>query len=155
MQKQKNLTSDIVKGMGCFDLETLLLGPISHAVYCQLQVFTSFPLRGYFTTEQESESNKEYLSFIDDLRRYYLDLTQPTLLVSNTVKFFIDLPSFCNRLLLHKLFRLACLCSDELFLDPPVVKFGSINSEDSAGSLVASLMFFYLYSRILVTSHMP
>ena len=136
MQKQKNLISDIVKGMGCFDLETLLLGPISHAVYCHLQRFTSFRLRGYFTTEQESESNEQYLSFLDDLDRCYPNLTQPTLLASITVKFLIDMPSQRNHPLLHKLFRLACLCLDEPFLDPPVVKFDCINSEDPASILV-------------------
>ena len=136
MQKQKILTSDIVKGMGCFDLETLLLGPISHAVHCHLQLFTSFRLRGIFTTEQESLSSEEYLSSLDDLRRCYPDSTQPTLLVSSTVKFLIDTPSLRNHPLLHKLFRLACLCLDESFQDPPVVKFGSITSVDPASCLV-------------------
>ena len=127
--------------MGCFDLEILLNGPIVHAVYCHSKLFTrvsdcSFRLRNYFTLDQEAESNEEYLSFLDDLRRSYPGLTQPTLLVADTISFLVDLPSLHSRPILHKLFRLACLCIDEPFRELPTVKFGSIDSEDPASSLI-------------------
>ena len=127
--------------MGCFDLEILLNGQIVHAVYCHSKLFTivsdcSFGLRNYFTLDQEAESNEEYLSFLDDLRRSYPGLTQPTLLVAVTISFLVDLPSLHSRPILNKLFRLACLCRDEPFRELSTVKFGSIDSEDPASSLI-------------------
>ena len=84
-QELKGLTNDLVKGLGCFDLEIILLGPIAHSTYSHAQLFTSFRSRGYFTTDQETASGEEYLSFLDDLRRTYSDLAQPTLLIPDTV----------------------------------------------------------------------
>ena len=134
-QELKGLTNDLVKGLGCFDLEILLLGPIAYATYCHAQLFTSFRLRGYFTTDQETASGEEYLSFLDDLRRSYSDVAQPTLLIPDTVKFLVELPSLHSRPLLYKLFRLACLCLDEPFPVLPSVKFGSVSSDDPTSSL--------------------
>ena len=48
VQSQKSLTTDLMKGLGSFDLDTLLHDPLSHADYCFTQLFTSFRLRGYF-----------------------------------------------------------------------------------------------------------
>ena len=133
-QGLKGLTNDLVKGLGCFDLEIILLGPIAHATYCHTQLFTSFRLRGHFTMEQETASGEEYLSFVDDLRRTYSDLAQPTLLIPDTVKFLVELPILHSRPLLFKLFRLACLCLDEPFPVLPSVKFGSVDSDDPTSS---------------------
>ena len=138
-QELKGLTNDLVKGLGCLDLEILLLGPIAHATYCHTrhtQLFTSFRLRGYFTTDQETASGEEYLSFLDDLRRTYSNLAQPTLLIPDTVKFLVELPSLHSRPLLYKLFRLACLCLDEPFPVLPSVKFGSVSADDPTSSLI-------------------
>ena len=133
-QGLKGLTNDLVKGLGCFDLEIILLGPIAHATYCHTQLFTSFRLRGHFTMGQETASGEEYLSFVDDLRRTYSDLAQPTLLIPDTVKFLVELPILHSRPLLYKLFRLACLCLDEPFPVLPSVKFGSVDSDNPTSS---------------------
>ena len=41
VQNQKTLTSDLVKGLGSFELDPLLHAPLPHAVYCFTQLFTS------------------------------------------------------------------------------------------------------------------
>ena len=135
-QGLKGLTNDLVKGLGCFDLGTLLIGPVAHAPYCQSQLFTTFRLRGYFIIDQETTCGEEYFSFLDDFRRNYPDLEQPTMLISDTVKFLVDMPSLHSRPLLHKLFRLACSCLDEPFLVLPSVKFGSVDSDNPTNSLI-------------------
>ena len=84
--------------------------------------------------EQETASGEEYLSFVDDLRRTYSDLAQPTLLIPDTVKFLVELPILHSRPLLFKLFRLACLCLDEPFPVLPSVKFGSVDSDNPTSS---------------------
>ena len=111
VQNQKTLTTDLMKGLGSFDLNTLLHDPLSHANYCFTQLFTSFRLRGYFSSDQEVECHEEYRSFVDELRRKYPEL-------------------------LHKLFRLASLCLDEPFQTLPPVKFGSVDSDNPTSGFV-------------------
>ena len=100
VQKLKLPFSDIVKGVGSFDLETLLTGRIWHAMYCFSQVFLRFRLRGYFEVEQESLCREESQSFIDALPHSYLGLVQPTLLVKDSVRFLGEQSALKSRPLL-------------------------------------------------------
>ena len=143
-QELKGLTNDLVKGFGCFDSEILWLGPIAHATYCHAQLFTSFRLRGHFTTDQETASGEKFLSFLDDVRRTFSDLAQPTLLIPDTVKFLVELPTLHSCPLLYKLFRLACLCLDEPFPVLPSVKFGSVDSDNPTSSTFVCLFLAVL-----------
>ena len=130
IQSQNALTSDFVKGLCYFDLETILVGPIELAVYCFSQLFTSFRLRSFFTSEQEGARGEEYRSFLDDIRKTYPDLVQPTLFVTDTISFLLEQSSLRSRPLLYKLFRLACLCLDEVFQVLTAVKFGYVDTDD-------------------------
>ena len=147
VQNQKTLTTDLMKGLGSFDLDTLLHDPLPHAVYCFSQLFTSFRLRGYFSLEQETECQDEYVSFRDDLQRRYPDLHQPTLFILDTVGFLIEQSSLQSRPLLLKLFRLACLCLDEPFQTLPPVKIGSLDSDDPTSSFVDVVLPVQSYFR--------
>ena len=64
-QNNLQLTSDIVKGLGSFDLEIMFRSPLSQALYCFKQLFRSFHLRGYFQADDESILTEEYLSFLN------------------------------------------------------------------------------------------
>ena len=143
-QELKGLTNDLVKGFGCFDSEILWLGPIAHATYCHAQLFTSFRLRGHFTSDQETASGEKFLSFLDDLRRTFSGLAQPTSLIPDTVKFLVELLTLHSRPLLYKLFRLACLCLDEPFPVLPSVKFGSVDSDNPTSSTFVCLLLAVL-----------
>ena len=147
MQHQTSLTTDLVRGLGPFDLETLLTGPIEHAMYCHRQLFTSFRLRGYFSLDQECPCSEEYRSFVDVMRQTFPDLIQPTLFVKDTVDFLVAQVSLTSRPLLYKLFRLACLCLDEPFESLPVVTFGSVNTEDPTCSQVDVILPVQSYFR--------
>ena len=140
VQSLKPPTSDIVKGLGAFDLETLLIGRISHAMHCFSQLFSSFRLRSYFELEQETVCREEYRSFIDEMRNSYPDLTQPTLLVKDTVKFLGEQSALKSRPLLSKVFRFSCLCLDEPFETLPAIKFGSVNSDDPTSSHIDAVL---------------
>ena len=59
-------TSDIVRGLGSFDLEIMLSDPLEQATYCFKQLFTSFRLRGIFQPDEEALYLEEYLSFLDE-----------------------------------------------------------------------------------------
>ena len=136
VQNQKTLTTDLMKGLGSFDLNILLHDPLSNADYCFTQFFTSFRLRGYFCSDQDVECHEEYRSFVDKLRRKYPELHQPVLFVRDTVSFLIEQAFLHSRPLLHKLFRLASLCLDEPFQTLPPVKFGSVDSDNPTSGFV-------------------
>ena len=121
MQHQTSLTTDLVRGLGSFDLETLLTGSIEHAMYCHRQLFTNFRLRRYFSHDQECPCSEEYRSFVDVM--------------------------MTSRPLLYKMFRLACLCLDEPFESLPVVTFGSVNTEDPTCSQVDVILPVQSYFR--------
>ena len=136
VRNQKTLTTNLMKGLSSFDLDTLLHEPLPNAMYCFSQLFVSFRLRGHFSLEQEIECQEEYASFVDDLRRRYPELRQPTLFIRDTVAFLIEQATLLSRPLLLKLFRLACLCRDEPFQTLPPVKFGSVDSDDPTSGFV-------------------
>ena len=59
-QSNLELTSDIVKGLGSFDLNIMICAPLSQALYCFKQLFGSFQLCNYFQHDDESICTKEY-----------------------------------------------------------------------------------------------
>ena len=123
-------TSDIVRGLGSFDLEIMLVDPIEQATYCFRQLFTSFRLRGIFLSDEETLYLEEYLSFIDELRRAHPDVQQPKLLIVDAVEFIPRQDALKARRYLTRIFRLSCLCLDEPRYSFTAVIFGSLNTDD-------------------------
>ena len=64
------------------------------------------------------------------MRQTFPELIQPTLFVNDTVESLIAQASLTCRPLLYKLFRFACLCSDEPFDNLLVATFGSVITDD-------------------------
>ena len=122
--------------MGSFDLEILLKFPLSLATKCFGKLFTTFRLRGYFSPNQEYHAQEEYLCFVDELRVKFAEFDHPTLLIPDTVDFLMSQTTLPTRSLLLQCFKLACLCLDEPFRALPVVKFGSVNTDDLTRKLV-------------------
>ena len=128
----------------------LLISYSTHITVSQL--FTSFSLRGYFSLDQETECQEEYVSFVDDLRRKYPEFHQPTLFVLHTVGFLIEQASLQSRPLELKLFCLACLCLDGLFQTLPLVKFSSVDSDDPTSGFVDVVLPAQSYFRYVPNS---
>ena len=97
-------TSDIVKGLGSFDLEIMLVEPLENVAYCFKQLFTSFRLRGLLLPEEETVYTEEYMSFLDVLRQSHPGVQQPKPLIANTVEFVCGQESFKSRLYLRRIF---------------------------------------------------
>ena len=91
-------TSDIVKGLGSFDLEIMLVEPLENAAYCFKQLFTSFRLRGLLQPEEEAVYTEEYMSFLDILRQSHPGVQQPKLLIADTIEFVCGQECFKSRL---------------------------------------------------------
>ena len=123
-------TSDIVKGLGSFDLEIMLVEPLENAAYCFKQLFTSFRPRGLLQPEEETVYTEEYMSFLDIFRQSHPGVQQPKLLIADTIEFVCGQESFKSRLYLRRIFQLRCLCLDEPRMSFPLVKFGSHGTDD-------------------------
>ena len=135
-QSLKGLTADIIKGLGAFDLSTLLVDPPELGTYCLRQLLSSFRLRGYYDATEESECLDEYATIMDSLRQQYPGISQPSLLIADTVDFLVGQESLQTRPLLHKLFKLSCLRLDVPFPQLPGVKFWNVDSEDPTSQLI-------------------
>ena len=139
-QSNLQLTSDIVKGLGSFDLDVMFRCPLSQALYCYKQLFRSFQLRGYFQPDEESLYTEEYLSFLDELRKELPELDQPRVIIIDAVSFISTHEGLRTRPHLARIFRLSCLCLDEDFTSMPPVKFGPIRTDDPKSKLVDTIL---------------
>ena len=145
-QGLSRFTSDIVKGLGSFDLEILLQDPLEQATYCFKQLFTSFKLRGVFKADEEAIYLEEYLSFIDELRRGHSEDQQPKLLINDAIEFISRQDSLKTRRHLTRIFRLSCLCLDEPRFSFPAVRFGSVRTDEPVCTMfdvVAPIQSYY------------
>ena len=138
-QSNLQLTSDIVKGLGSFDLDIMFCAPLSQALYCFKQLFRCFQLRGYFQPEDESLLTEEYLSFLDELRKEMPDMTQPRVIIFDAVSFISGHEALRSRSLLSRIFQLSCLCLDESYTEMPIVKFGPVSTDDPKSKLVDTI----------------
>ena len=139
-QSNLQLTSDIVKGLGSFDLDVMFRCPLSQALYCYKQLFRSFQLRGYFQPDEVSLYTEEYLSFLDELRKELPELDQPRVIIIDAVSFISTHEGLQTRPHLARIFRLSCLCLDEDFTSMPPVKFGPIRTDDPKSKLVDTIL---------------
>ena len=134
-QKLSRFTSDIVKSLGSFDLEILMVDPMEQASYCFKQLFTSFRLRGVVDSSEETVYAEEYLSFVDELRRLHPDMQQPKLLIADAVDFISGQEALKTRRHLNRIFRLSCLCLDKPRFSFSGVRFGSVKTDDPTCSM--------------------
>ena len=129
-QKLQRFTSDIVRGLGSFDLDVMLVDPISLATFCFKELFTSFRLRGVLLADEETIYFEEYLSFLDELRKLHPNISQPKLLIPDVIEFVCGQEFYRSRPHLMRIFRLSCLCLDDPRVSFPPVKFGTVHTDD-------------------------
>ena len=126
-QNLQRFTSDIVRGLGSFNLDVMLVDPISLATFCFKELFTSFRLRGVLLADEETIYFEEYLSF---LRKLHPNISQPKLLIPDVIEFVCGQESYRSRPYLMRIFRLSCLCLDDPRVSFPPVKFGTVHTDD-------------------------
>ena len=86
-QSLKGLTTNIIRVLCAFDLNTLLVEPLELGKYCIGQLVSSFRLRDYYSPTEESHCLDEYITFVDDLRQRYTSMNQPTFFIFDTIDF--------------------------------------------------------------------
>ena len=130
----------------------MLKSPLALATRCYNNLFATFRLRNYFTLDQESQVQEEYVSFIDELRLKFAAFDQPTLLVPDTIDFLMEQTTLATRPLLLQSFKLACVCLDGPFRPLPPVKFSSFNTEDPTSKLVDVILPVQSFFKHVVNS---
>ena len=113
----------------------MLVDPIKQVTYCLKQLFTNFRLSWIFQDDEETLYLKEYLPFIEALRRSHPVVQQPKLLIMDAVEFITRQDAMKSRRYLTRIFRLRCLCLVEPQFSFPAVRFGSVNTDDATWSL--------------------
>ena len=73
---------------------------------------------------------------MDSLRPQYSGISQPTILINDSVDFLMGQESLRTRSLLYELFRLSCLCLDVPFPQLLAIKVWNINSEGPTSQLI-------------------
>ena len=126
----RRFTTDIVRGLGAFDLDVMLTDPTEQDTYCFKQLSSSFRFRGVLRANEAPMYSEEYFSFLDELRRDHLGILQPKLLTLDVIDFVCGQSAFKARLQLIRIFRLSCLCLDEPRQSFPPVKYGSTHTDD-------------------------
>ena len=139
-QSNLQLTSDIVKGLGSFDLDIMFCAPLSQALYCFKQLFRCFQFRNYFQPEDESLLTEEFLAFLDELRKEMPNMTQPRVIIVDAISFISGHEALPSRLLLSRIFRLSCLCLDDNYTEMPIVRFGTVSTDDPKSKLIDTIL---------------
>ena len=109
-RSQFDFTTMVAQGLDSIDLVILLKSPQSLATMCCGKLLMTFRLRWYFTADQETPAQEEFLSFADEVRASYADFDQPTLLIPDTIDFLLQQTTLQTRTLLLQCSKLACLC---------------------------------------------
>ena len=139
-QSNLQLTSDIVKSLGSFDLDIMFCAPLGQSLYCFKQLFRCFQLRNSFQPDDESLCTEEYLSFLDELRKEMPVLRQPRVIITDAVSFISRHEALQSRPHLLRIFRLSCLCLDENFTGMPMVRFGTVSTDDPKSKLIDTIL---------------
>ena len=131
--RQSDLNSDIVKGLAAFDPFILFRRPTEVALRHFDALYTTFHLRSWVVTADESSYRSEYLELLDYLRTTYspnFDFTETS---PDLIEFLMCLDFLQDRPRLLYLFKLCCLCITTSSPSLPAIVIGDINTSDFKG----------------------
>ena len=131
--RQSGLNSDIVKRLAAFDPFILHKRPIEVALRHFEALYTTFLLRSWVTSADETAYRTEYLELLDYLRGTYPSKFDFTETSPDLIGFLIGLEFLHDRPRLLYLFKLCCLCLTSSSPTLPAVVIGGINTSDFKG----------------------
>ena len=126
--KQSGISSDIVKGLACFDPYVLFKSTEEFSTKCFEQLYTSFRLRRWVLSSNASLCREQYLELLDHLRNLFPAPVDPVVAIPDVVDFLLNLVYLQNRANLYHLFQLSCLCLTSSAPDLPHVVFGEVDT---------------------------
>ena len=134
VQNHVSSTTDLVRGMACFDPHMLFFTPLAQAAASFTCLYRSFSLRGWVAEADEAATYDEYMALIEALRAAYPQQDPDSIV--DVVDFLSIEDSLQTRDKLLRLFRLSCLCLTPTTPELPDVKFGPVDTGNFHSVLV-------------------
>ena len=126
--RQAGLSSNIVKGLAAFDPFIMFRRPIEVAFRHFDILYSTFLLRSWVTTANESTCRDEYVGLTDYLHNNYASDFDVTKHFRDLIDFLMSLEYMQNHSHLIHLFKLCCLCATSCSPDYPVVSMGTLST---------------------------
>ena len=126
--KRVGLTSNIVKGLAAFDPFIMFKRPMDVALKHLEMRYSTFALRSWVPSANESLCRDQYMQLLDYLRTSFgpnFDLTGTS---SDLIEFLVGLEFLQDRAHLFHLFKLCCLCATSVSPVFPDVTFGAVTT---------------------------
>ena len=124
-----SLNANLVVGMACFDPNVPLCLPTELARFCFAALYQSFNLRGWLQGSPENDCRDEYLELVEHFRKNYPALKNSPNGFSDMVDFLSAMPELRNRVHLHRLFQLSCMCLTENTPLLPPIRFHDVDAQ--------------------------
>ena len=126
--RQTRLTTNIVKGMAAFDPLILFKRPMEIALRHFDILYSTFSLRSWVYSANESLCRDQYMQLLDHLRTTYDPDFDISSVSADLIEFLSELEFLRNRSCLSYLFKLCCLCATTVSPTYPDVTFGTIST---------------------------
>ena len=126
--RQAGLSSNIVKGLAAFDPFIMFRRPTEVALQHFDILYSTFLLRSWVTTTNESTCRDEYVGLLDYLRNNYASDFDVTQHFHDLIDFLVSLEYMQTHSHLMHLFKLCCLCATSCSPDYPVVSMGTLST---------------------------
>ena len=126
--RQTGLTTNIVKGMAAFDPLILFKRPMEIALRHFDILYSTFSLRSWVSSANESLCRDQYMLLLDHLRTAYDPDFDISSVSADLVEFLSELEFLRSRSCLFYLFKLCCLCATTVSPTYPDVTFGTIST---------------------------
>ena len=126
--RQTGLTTNIVKGMAAFDPLILFKRPMEIALRHFDILYSTFSLRSWVSSANESLCRDQYMQLLDHLRTTYDPDFDISSVSADLIEFLSELEFLRNRSCLSYLFKLCCLCATTVSPTYPDVTFGTIST---------------------------
>ena len=124
-----SLNANIVVGMACFDPNVLMCLPMEQASFCFTDLYQSLSLRGWLDGSLEHDCRDDYLEFVGHFRQTYHALKDSPKGFSDMVDLLSAMPELRNRVHLHRLFQLSCMCLTENTPLLPPIRFHDVDAQ--------------------------
>ena len=126
--RQTGLTTNIVKGMATFDPFILFKRPMDVALRHFDILYSTFSLRSWVSSTNESLCRDQYMQLLDHLRTAYSPDFEITSVSCDLIEFLSELEFLRDRSCLFYLFKLCCLCATTVSPTHPDVTFGTVST---------------------------
>ena len=127
--QHSELGSDLIKGLAAFDPHILFRRPVEVALRHFDRLYSTFQLRSWVSSSNESVCRDEYVALLDYLRANHSSEFDSSCDPPDLIDFFMGLEFLHTHEHLCYLFKLSCLCITSVSPEYPPVSLGKIDTK--------------------------